>query len=105
MTALLVAVGAGLGAPLRLVVDRWLGALRGTLLVNGVGSLLLGLVVGASDPVVALVGTGFCGAFTTFSTYAWLVVERQRWGYAALTTAGCLCAAALGLAVGDLLRG
>ncbi len=76
MTGLLVVAGALVGAPLRLLVTRL--AARGgrdpawgTLAVNVVGSALLGLVLGtaATPPaVVALVGTGFCGTLTTFST-------------------------------------
>ena len=105
MTALLVALGAAAGAPARLLVDRRLGSERATLLVNSLGSLLLGVVAAAGEPVVALVGTGFCGAFTTFSTYALVVVERAGWRYVALTTAACLSAAAIGLGVGAVLRG
>ena len=78
MTALLVALGAAVGAPLRYLVNHWLrqrwGATptAGTLAVNVVGSLVLGLTVGAGvdGSRLALVGTGFCGALTTFSTLA-----------------------------------
>jgi len=76
VTPLLVVAGALAGAPLRLLVIRL--AARGgrdpawgTLAVNVVGSALLGLVLGAATTppgVVALVGTGFCGTLTTFST-------------------------------------
>ena len=76
MTPLLVVAGALAGAPLRLLTTRL--AARGgrdpawgTLAVNVVGSALLGLVLGtatAPPAVVALVGTGFCGTLTTFST-------------------------------------
>ena len=83
MTPLLVAVGALAGAPLRLLVTRL--AARGgrdpawgTLAVNVVGSALLGVVLGlatAPPAVVALVGTGFCGTLTTFSTFGADVVR------------------------------
>src|SRR6185312_10062588 len=66
VTALLVALGAALGAPLRYAIASALDAERfprGTLLVNVVGSFLLGLFVeaGASGHWLALLGTGFCG--------------------------------------------
>ncbi|WP_404380040.1 CrcB family protein [Knoellia locipacati] len=78
MTALLVALGAAVGAPLRYAVNHWMrerwGATptAGTLAVNVIGSLVLGVVVGAGvdGSRLALVGTGFCGSLTTFSTLA-----------------------------------
>ncbi len=77
MTPLLVVAGAMAGAPLRLLVTRLAARggrdpARGTLAVNVAGSALLGLVLGgaaAPPAVVALVGTGFCGTLTTFSTF------------------------------------
>ena len=76
MTPLLVVAGALVGAPLRLLAIRIAGRggrdpAPGTLVVNVVGSGLLGVVLGASAVpgwAVALVGTGFCGTLTTFST-------------------------------------
>lgn len=79
MTLLLVALGAALGAPTRYVVahllDRRLhgGHLHGgTILVNVAGSFLLGLFSGLalSGPAIAFLGTGFCGALTTYSAFA-----------------------------------
>jgi CrcB protein len=84
MTPLLVMAGALAGAPLRLLADRVAVARRGrttglgTLGVNVVGSALLGGLLGltaAPSWVVALVGTGFCGTLTTFSTFGFDVVR------------------------------
>lgn len=76
-TWLLVALGAAVGAPVRYAVtqglrDRGATSHAGTLLVNLVGSLVLGMLVGADvrGGALALVGTGFCGALTTMSTLA-----------------------------------
>lgn len=78
LDALLVALGAAVGAPLRYLVNHGarerFGATpaAGTLVVNVVGSFALGLLVGGGvqGAPLALVGTGFCGALTTFSTLA-----------------------------------
>jgi CrcB protein len=89
VTPLLVVLGAMVGAPLRLLADRLAaqrrghGSVLGTLGVNVLGSAVLGLVVGlAGTPgwVVALVGTGFCGALTTFSTFGYDVVRLVEEG-------------------------
>jgi len=41
-----------------------------TLLINVLGSFVLGLVINSGKNVVLIVGTGFAGAFTTWSTFA-----------------------------------
>ncbi len=94
MTALLVVAGAAVGAPARFLVDRWArrhssaGTILGTLIVNLVGSLVLGVVAalsrepGAPSWLLPLVGVGFCGALTTFSTLAfetWVFYEERAW--------------------------
>lgn len=118
MIALLVVLGAAVGAPLRYAVDRAVrsrhptGLPWGTLAVNTAGSLVLGLVVGAaaSPEVTALVGTGFCGALTTYSTFGLETVvlgEQGRRGAAALNAVGSvvlgLAAAGSGLWLGSSL--
>lgn len=120
MTPLLVVLGAIIGVPLRYLVDRVLrvhyGATLpwGTFAVNVAGSVLLGLLVGAAapPPVFALVGTGFCGALTTYSTFGLETVQLAatgRHGIAMLnalaSATACLAAAALGLAIGAAIGG
>jgi CrcB protein len=112
MTVLLVALGAAVGAPLRYLTDRAVQSRfgsrfpYGTMIVNVAGSLLLGFLAGrpASAAWTALLGTGFCGALTTYSTFSWetLTLARERGTRPALAnvvlslTAG-LAAAYLGL--------
>jgi CrcB protein len=106
MTALLVALGAAVGAPLRYLISRAIVAPWATLVVNVAGSSLLGFLIAlpAPKPWLALLGTGFCGALTTYSTVAWEIVtlardEKRPWPairYATTTIAAGLAAAALG---------
>jgi CrcB protein len=100
VTELLVVIGAAVGAPLRLLADRWAvarrghGTVLGTLTVNVVGSAILGLVLGVGDApawVAALVGTGFCGTLTTFSTFGYDVVRLVEERHVARAF-GCLTA-------------
>ena len=80
MTWLYVALGAAAGAPLRYAAGRLLdGRLpRGTILVNWAGSLLVGWFAGLalSGHAMALLGTGFCGALTTYSSFMVQTHER-----------------------------
>ena len=111
MTPLLVVLGAVVGAPLRLLADRVAtarrgpGSVAGTLTVNVVGSAVLGVLLGArhvSPAVVALVGTGFCGTLTTFSTFGADVVRLVE-GRAVLRAAGYTAGSVLlGLGVAAL---
>jgi CrcB protein len=112
MTWLLVAVGAAVGAPLRYLVDRAVqrrcgtGFPWGTLTVNTVGSGVLGVLAGASagEGATALLGVGFCGALTTYSTFGYEDGLRGRaLAYALVSTGAALGAAGLGLAVGRVL--
>ncbi|MGH3872439.1 MAG: fluoride efflux transporter FluC [Pseudonocardiaceae bacterium] len=120
MIVLLVAFGAAIGAPLRYLIDRAVQARHdmrlpwGTLAVNVAGSAILGglAVTGLHTPapVLALVGTGLCGALTTYSTFGYqtvrLLQDRARLvavvNVAASVVAG-LGAAALGAAVAHAL--
>jgi fluoride exporter len=118
MTVLLVIVGGALGAPARYLTDRLVqsrhdsGFPWGTFTVNTVGSLILGMVLGwnGSAQVTALIGTGFCGALTTYSTFGYETVqlgERRAWLFAVFNALGSIAAglgaAGLGLALGATL--
>ncbi|MFN8099180.1 MAG: fluoride efflux transporter CrcB [Dermatophilaceae bacterium] len=96
MTALLVLLGGAVGAPLRYLVDLQIQSRHdsvvpwGTFAVNVIGSFVLGVVAGfvAAHPGHAwvgwLVGTGVCGALTTFSTFSYETVRLAQAGsYAA----------------------
>ena len=114
MTALLVVLGALVGAPARYVVDKAVtarvssGFPWGTLVVNLTGCLLLGLISGAtlSAGVVALLGTGFCGAYTTYSTFGYEAVSlaekarrRVALGYVLVSVVAGVGLAAAGYAL------
>lgn len=105
MTALLVALGAGVGAPLRYALAQALDSRwpAGTLLVNVLGSGLAGAFLGLalSGSAWAFLVTGFCGGLTTYSSCVVQAVDLGRRGvaYAALTVALSVGAAAVGLAV------
>ncbi|MFJ3922623.1 fluoride efflux transporter CrcB [Streptomyces sp. NPDC090022] len=83
MNWLLVVLGAAVGAPLRFLTDRAVQRRHdtvfpwGTFTVNVFGCLLLGLVTGAvtagaaPSQVQLLIGTGLCGALTTYSTFSY----------------------------------
>ncbi|GAA4596619.1 CrcB protein [Actinoplanes octamycinicus] len=110
MTLLMVALGAAIGAPLRYLTDRYVQARYGagfpwgTLAVNVAGSLLLGLVLGRplSPTVTALVGTGFCGALTTYSTFSWETLTFARRGEQATAVAYVLVSLLAGLGAATL---
>jgi fluoride exporter len=124
-----VALGAGFGSVCRAALDRTVthrvGLTRlpwATLTVNVVGSFILGFMLGWSAQVqvgasadqaesartlALIIGTGFAGGLTTYSTFSWecwsLIRESRGRGvltYAALTIALGLAAVAVGTAVG-----
>lgn len=103
MIPLLVALGAAAGATLRFVVaSRLDGRLPwGTLAVNVTGSLLLGglSALALSGEASALLGTGLCGGFTTYSSFAVQAHDRgPRLGtaYVVATLVASLAACAAG---------
>ncbi len=110
MIALLCVAGAGaLGAPARLLLDQWVNARTedrfpyGTMAVNVSGSLVLGLVTGLALyqglghlPQTAI-GTGFCGAYTTFSTFSYETVQLVEEGTPAAAVRNVAGSLVLGL--------
>jgi CrcB protein len=121
-----VAVAGAIGAPARFLLDGVIherlgdphrtGFPWGTFAVNVSGSLVLGLVTGAAlyhgfhgAPKVWL-GTGFCGAYTTFSTFTFeslRLVEEDAGRLAVANVIGSAvagtAAAAIGLALAAAL--
>jgi CrcB protein len=108
MTLLLVALGAAVGAPLRYLVDRAVQARHdsvfpwGTLCVNVGGSALLGLLAGLSTParVSALLGVGFCGALTTYSTFGYETLRLTEDGAGFLAVLNAVGSVLAGLGAG-----
>lgn len=117
MIPLMIAIGAAVGAPARYLTDRTIQSRHettfpwGTLTVNLVASLILGVVTGLSGHLsaesVALIGTGLCGALSTFSTFSYetmqLIEERSHFYAVAnvvLSVVAGLGAAALGWSIG-----
>jgi fluoride exporter len=116
-TYLMVALGGIVGANLRFVVStraaaRWGTAFPyGTLLINVTGSFLLGIFVtlipAGSTQARAFFATGFCGAYTTFSTFAFETVALHQRDDGRLALANALGSALLciGAAAGGILLG
>jgi CrcB protein len=116
-----LALAGGVGAGLRFLLDRAVmngrkgGFPLGILIVNITGSLALGLLVGVGSPTIpgslmAILGTGLLGGYTTFSTVSVetvLIAERGRRGLAAANLIGtlglALAAAMLGVLAGGAL--
>jgi CrcB protein len=112
LSALLVLIGGAVGAPLRYLTDQAVQTRHdtvfpwGTFTVNIVGSAVLGLVTGAflaaaaPHSVQLLVGVGFCGALTTYSTFSYETLRLYEDGasFYALANVIISVAAALGAA-------
>ncbi|NQX28468.1 fluoride efflux transporter CrcB [Microbacteriaceae bacterium VKM Ac-2854] len=118
-----LSIAGGLGAAVRLLVD---GVVRarvrlaypvGTTVINVSGSLLLGLITGlALEHVIApewrlVLGTGFLGGYTTFSTASYetvrLLAQGRRWASLANGVGmlvASVAAAGLGLWLGGLVE-
>lgn len=123
MTILYIALGGVAGTLSRYGLEGWIqgrtasGFPLGTLIVNISGSLLLGFILriatGAaliSPDLRAGLTIGFCGAFTTMSTFSYESVTLLNGGdslraalYVSATILGCVVAVILGTALGNKL--
>lgn len=109
MSLVLVMVGAAVGAPLRYLTDRAVQRMGdsafpwGTFIVNVAGSFVLGLVSQRLAPEVQLlVGTGFCGALTTYSTFSYETLRLAEDGSNLLALANVSGSVAAGVAAAFL---
>jgi CrcB protein len=116
MSYLVVFVGAGLGGAARHGINIWAGRLlgthfpAGTLIINIVGSLLMGLIAGwfaikggSTSQLRLFLATGIVGGFTTFSAFSLEIVllwERQDQLLAALYVGSSLAGGIAGLMLG-----
>ena len=118
---IMVFLGGGLGSMVRFSLGRWISALHnhhfpfGTLLVNIIACFILGLIIGLADhrqiftPPARLFWTvGFCGGFSTFSTFSHETFYLIQSGfnlsmiaYVALSLLFCVFAVYLGLFAGE----
>ena len=115
MTIAMVLLGGAIGAPLRYLADLVVQSKHdsvfpwGTFTVNVLGSLILGITaaviisLGSPPWVLALVGTGFCGALTTFSTFGFETIRLLEEG--SVLTAVSNCAASLVVGLGACAGG
>jgi CrcB protein len=122
-TVVLLAVGGGLGTNARYWLGRWLGEVSGargfpvgTFVINVTGCFILGVAAvvilerlpPAHQNWYMLIGTGFCGGYTTFSTFAWetfrLVRDGSLW-LALANVAGSVVAGFLAVVVAVALTG
>ncbi|MFJ4683117.1 fluoride efflux transporter CrcB [Streptomyces sp. NPDC091377] len=109
MNWLLVIAGAAVGAPLRYLTDVAVQKRHdtlfpwGTFTVNVTGCLILGVVTGAvtygaaSGSVQLLVGTGLCGALTTYSTFAYETMRLAEAGAGFFAAANVLASVVAGV--------
>jgi len=118
-----ISIGAVLGANARYFLSRWVARSLspafpyGTLIINITGSLVLGFfLIWTSERVLAdprwrfLIAIGFCGSYTTFSSYAFesmYLFERGQWALFALNVLAnnllCLTACLGGMALARAL--
>lgn len=113
LVACIVVAGA-IGAPARYLVDGFVQERAhgvfpwGTFFVNVTGSLVLGVVAGLAlyhdlGPLPqAAIGTGFCGAFTTFSTFSYETIRLVEEGSVSAAATNVVASTAVGLAAAGI---
>ncbi|MFI6884206.1 fluoride efflux transporter CrcB [Streptosporangium canum] len=109
MNWLLVLLGGAIGAPLRYLTDRAVQAHHdtvfpwGTFTVNVVGAMILGVLAGAvlagvvGNAAQLLLGTGLCGALTTYSTFSYETLRLAETGALFLAVANVAASVVAGL--------
>ncbi|WP_030914318.1 fluoride efflux transporter CrcB [Streptosporangium amethystogenes] len=109
MNWLPVLIGGAVGAPLRYLTDRAVQARHdtvfpwGTFTVNVVGSLILGVLAGAAlsgavgTGMWSLLGIGFCGALTTYSTFSYETLRLAETGAVFFAVANVVASIVAGL--------
>lgn len=116
LNILYVAAGGALGSVIRYVVSvavpKWQFVPLATLSVNIIGSLLIGIIIGLmpkTNPTHLIGAIGFCGGFTTFSTFSLETVQLFEKGYNShaiaymiISMATCLGATILGLKIAKI---
>lgn len=118
MTPIYVSLAGSVGAVTRFVLDGHLRAKFGsgfpwaTIIINVSGSFILGALTGLSMKnyglanVQTVLGIGFCGGYTTFSTASFETVrlmERRQYASAAINAVGTLVATTLAAAFGIIV--
>ncbi|GAA0916078.1 fluoride efflux transporter CrcB [Streptomyces thermoalcalitolerans] len=109
MRFLLVAVGGAVGATLRYLIDRAVQARHdsvfpwGTFAANVTGSVILGALTGAvlagpvPESIQLLLGTGLCGALTTYSTFSYETLSLAESGARFLAAVNVVASVVAGL--------
>ena len=114
VNVLLVSIGAAIGAPARFWIDNYFRPKYkfpvGIMIANIVGSFAIGLFVNANKSLTSLFAIGFCGAFTTWSTFVldtYFGFKNKHYASTAINFFGSLAlgliAVKLGIKIGLIL--